>query len=195
MNRVGLFIDGANLSIEWHKISSGQVDFAKLLLCIERLCDGSIDEAYCFDATENGRTNPYFSAMQRAGIRVKLYEFAFEDVYDARRVRIVDTSGDPVKRRIQKGVDVGLATHMLESHRRRGWTKLVLAAADADFAEPVQRLVEIYGVELTILGIPEKASYALQPYATRFIDLRKIVGSVQRQQLAAIGRPTTLVPA
>lgn len=179
MSDIGFFIDGAYLSIAWRNVSTKQIDFTKLQSVIEAKCAGRIAEAYCFDATENGRTNEYFKAMQRAGIRVKLYEYAYQDVYDEERKQIFDGNGYPIKRRIQKGVDVGLATHMLESHRRRRWSTLVLAAADADFAEPVQRLVEIYAVELTLLGIRGRASHALCPYSARTLDLHEIAASIE----------------
>ena len=133
MSGIGLFIDGASPSIAWRLLSTSQVDFAALRHCIEERCEDRIIEAYCFDATENGCTNAYFAAMQRCGIRVKLYEYAYEDVYDANRQRITDSHGMPVKRQIQKGVNVGLVTHMLVSYRRKGWRRLVLLAADADF--------------------------------------------------------------
>lgn len=82
---------------------------------------------------------------------------------------------------------MGLATHLLDSHRRRHWSQLALVAADADFAEPVQRLVEIYDVALTLVGIPERTSHALRPYATHFIDLRSIRSDIERAAgLAAV---------
>lgn len=189
MSGIGMFIDGANLSIAWRGICSAHIDFKALLECVEEQCGDRIIEAYCFDATENGRTNGYFAAMQRSGIRVKLYEYAYEDVCDENRAKIFDTNGKPVKRRIQKGVDVGLVTHMLDSYKRKQWSQLVLAASDADFAEPVQRLVEMDGVALTLLGIPERVSHTLQPYASRAIDLRRIKERTQVREATRL-RPT-----
>ncbi|MGB6519567.1 MAG: NYN domain-containing protein [Candidatus Cybelea sp.] len=181
MRDLGLFIDGAHLSILWRQISSRQLDFAKLQATIAQSCGGEIVEAYCFDATTNGQMNDYYAAMQRSGIRVKLYTYAYEDVFDELRRPICTPAGTPVRRRIQKGVDVGLATHLLDSHRRRRWAKLALIAGDADFAEPVQRLVEIYGVELTLIGDAKNTSYALRPYAASFIGLAAIRPAVERR--------------
>lgn len=186
MSGIGLFIDGANLSIAWRSVSQSYIDFVALRAHIEQHCGDAIAEAYCFDATENGCTNGYFMAMQRSGVRVKMYEYAYEDCYDEQRQRIMH-NGSPVKRRIQKGVDVGLVTHMLDSHRRKRWKHLVLAASDADFAEPVQRLVELDDVTLTILGIPEKVSHTLRPYASGgFIDLRQIKDRIERKDAAVL---------
>lgn len=187
MTGIGLFIDGAYLSISWRQISATQLDFANLLALVAQRRASAIVEAYCFDATANGCTNEYFIAMERSGIRVKLYEYAYEEVRDEFDNMIVGSNGAPIRRRIQKGVDLGLATYLLESHRRRRWSELVLVAGDADFAEPVQRLVEIEGVTLTLVGVPQRISHALRPYASDFIDLRCSRGQLER----ASGRPQT----
>lgn len=183
MSGIGLFIDGANLNIAWRGITQAKLDFVALLKQVETHCGDTISEAYYFDATENGGTTPYHIAMQACGIRVKLYRYAYEDCFDANHERIVDRNGQPVKRRIQKGVDVGLVTYMLESYRHKRWSHLVLAAADADFAEPVQRLVEMDGVTLTLLGIPERVSHALRPYASGAIDLREACDRIKRAEV------------
>lgn len=182
---IGLFIDGSHLSICWRDVSSQQIDFIKLKIQIEATLGDTICEAYCFDATSTGLTNGYFKAMERCGIRVKLYHYAFEPVYGEGHQPIIDPrTGKQATRWTQKGVDVGLAIHMLESHRRKGWNRLVLAAADSDFAEPVQGLVEHDAVELTTLGLPEKTSHCILPYAARRIDLREIAHLVERPALS-----------
>jgi uncharacterized LabA/DUF88 family protein len=184
---VGLFIDGAHLSISWRRITTEQIDFCKLLQSVETEVADRVVEAYCFDATSSGAMTGYFKAMQRAGIRVKLYTFAYEPVYDEQYRPIMDPStGRQAQRRIQKGVDVGLAMHMVDSHRRRGWDKLVLAASDADFAEPTQRLVEQHNVELTTLGLPERMSHAILPYAVKRLDLRALAPSITRRSLQVV---------
>jgi hypothetical protein len=81
---------------------------------------------------------------------------------------------------------------MIESHRLSGWNHLLLAASDADFAEPVQHLVETYGVRVTALGIPERISFALKPYITAYYDLRKIADDiVNPARLASSAAPVT----
>ena len=71
-----------------------------------------------------------------------------------------DGSGELRQRRVQKGVDVGLALQLMKSHASRKWDRLVLAATDADFAEPIQRLFED-GVQISFLVFtPYVISYA-----------------------------------
>jgi uncharacterized LabA/DUF88 family protein len=185
---VALFIDKANLDILWRGVDSRLINFARLLTYIELTESDRIAEAYCCDATENGEWTSCHKAMAHAGIRPKVYRYAYEPIADA----IDRHTGVPVRRRIQKGVDVGLATRMIESHRLSGWNHLLLAASDADFAEPVQHLVETYGVRVTALGIPERISFALKPYITAYYDLRKIADDiVNPARLASSAAPVT----
>lgn len=117
---IGFFIDGANLSISWRGLSRAQIDFAALRCCVEELCGGTLAEAYCFDATENSCPNGSHRAMGHCGISAKRHEYAYEHCRDAKHERINDANGFPIMHRVQKGVDVGLVTYMLDSHRRAG---------------------------------------------------------------------------
>jgi uncharacterized LabA/DUF88 family protein len=182
---IGLFIDGSHLSICWAQVAPGrQLDFAKLLACLEAELDDRIVEAYCFDATEGGATSPRFRAMEHAGIRVKLYSYSYESLYDKQRRPLMDPStGLPAQRRIQKGVDVGLALHMLDSSQRGRWRTLVLVGSDADFAEPIRRLVEHHNVDLVTLGIPAGLSHAIVPYASQRLDIASLAPRISRATL------------
>ena len=179
---IALMTDGAHLSICWRNIAPGSlIDYARFIERIEAELGDSIVEAYCFDATENGATEPRFRAMEHAGIRVKLYSYSYEPLYDKLAKPLIDPStGMPATRRIQKGVDVGLAMHMLASYERCKWNKLALVASDADFAEPVHRLVENHNVELTLIGISGRTSHSLVPYASKRLDLRDLAASITR---------------
>ncbi|MBI1807422.1 MAG: NYN domain-containing protein [Ignavibacteria bacterium] len=70
----------------------------------------------------------------------------------------------------QKAVDVGLIYHMTRSFHKRHWTKLVLAAGDGDFFEPVQNLVE---GELYLVGSLNAISEELRPYARKIFEIDK----------------------
>jgi uncharacterized LabA/DUF88 family protein len=74
---------------------------------------------------------------------------------------------------IQKAVDVGLAFHMTRSFFKRRWAKLVLAAGDGVFQEPVQCLVESDNVDLYLVGTMNTISQDLRPYARRVFELDK----------------------
>lgn len=187
---MALFIDKAYLDIAWRSFESRLLNYSRLLALIELSENDRFAEAYCYDATENGEWTQCHKAIAHAGIRPKVYRYAYETVVDA----VDKYTGLPVRRRIQKGVDVGLATRMIESHRLSGWNHLQLAASDADFAEPVQHLVETYGVHVTVLGIPERISFALKPYITAYYDLRSIADDIANPTRVAsnTGSVTTL---
>ena len=70
----------------------------------------------------------------------------------------------------QKAVDVGLTFHMVRSYHKRHWTKLVLAAGDSDFHEPMQSLVEGENVELYLVGSVNTISNQLRPYAKKIFE-------------------------
>lgn len=182
---IGLFVDGAFLSICWAQVAPGKrLDYRSLRSRIESELNDSIAEAYCFDATEDGLSSARFRAMEHAGIRVKLYTYSSEPLFGQQRQPLLDpATGRQAQRRIQKGVDVGLALHMMDSYHRCLWNRLVLVASDADFAEPVQRLVEHHNVELTTLGIPARTSHAIVPYAARRLDLAELAPEISRAAL------------
>ena len=73
----------------------------------------------------------------------------------------------------QKAIDVGLVYHMTRSFHNRKWNKLVLAAGDADFHEPVQNLVANENVDLYLVGSLSSISEELRPYARRIYEIDK----------------------
>jgi uncharacterized LabA/DUF88 family protein len=62
---------------------------------------------------------------------------------------------------------------MTRSFLKRGWRKLILAAGDGDFHEPVQALVENDNVELYLVGTMNSISQDLRPYARRVFEVDK----------------------
>lgn len=63
----------------------------------------------------------------------------------------------------QKGVDVGLAFHLMRSYARRGWNKLFLGAGDGDFHEVVQYFVEGENIPVWLIGTMNSISEELRP--------------------------------
>ena len=111
-----------------------------------------------------------------AGFRVKLYWLSTKRLYwptgmggsPVMHPTIPDTQYEITT---QKAVDVGLVFHLTRSFYRRKWTKLVLAAGDGDFHEPVQNLVEADGVDLHIIGSINTVSQELRPYARTIFEI------------------------
>jgi uncharacterized LabA/DUF88 family protein len=89
-------------------------------------------------------------------------------------------TGQPFELVQQKAVDVGLATHLMRSHAKRGWRKLFLAAGDSDFHEPVQNLVEHENVDLVLIGTLRTISTELQPYARDILRIDELAEQLAR---------------
>lgn len=176
---VGLFIDGAYV----RKAFEENMDYKKLRDHVEDWTDDTVDEGYFFDVNAAGGRNEKLHyalslpAPRGPGLRVK------NDYWSQTRPLYwpAKLGGGPVEHPVfpniayeqttQKGVDVGLIFHMLRSHQNRKWTKLVLAAGDGDFHEPVQHLVEVENVELYLVGSLRSISGRLRPYARATLEI------------------------
>jgi uncharacterized LabA/DUF88 family protein len=88
-------------------------------------------------------------------------------------------TGEHCEQTTQKGVDVGLAFHLIRSFSKSSWDRLYLVAGDGDFHEVVQHLVEDEGVKLSLLGTRETISGELAPYG-EIIDFADIYESIAR---------------
>lgn len=175
---IGLFIDGAYV----FKVFNGLIDYVKLRQTIERELQDKIDEAYFFNAdSDPPRANKLHNALtypppKGPGLRVKNYWLQKSKLCWPAKL-----GGHPVmhptipnlqfEQYAQKAVDVGLIFHMTRSFHKRGWNKLVLAAGDGDFHEPVQSLVEGENVELCLIGSLSAISQELRPYARRIFEI------------------------
>ncbi len=175
---IGLFIDGAYV----HKVFNGRMDYLKLRKHIETTLGDTVDEAYFFNADDNP---PAAEKLHNAltmpfpggpGFRVKLYWLSKKKLYWPTTMgggpvvhpTIADTQYELTT---QKAVDVGLVFHMTRSFYRRKWNKLVLAAGDADFHEPIQNLVESGEIDLHLIGSINTISQELRPYARGIFEI------------------------
>ena len=170
---IGLFIDGAYAS----NVYPGALDYVKFRSAIEtELCD-KIDEAYYFNADDDPPKATKFNHFltipppKGPGFRIKVYWLSKKKMFWPARhggqpVMHPETPDLQFELVSQKGVDVGLAFHMVRSFYRRKWTKLVLFAGDGDFHEPIQALVEGDNIDLYLVGSLLKRSISgdLMPF-------------------------------
>lgn len=182
---IGLFIDAAYLYQVAKKLSPDQpflIDYKKLREIIEQKLGDSIDEAYYFGADDDPpRALKLTAYLQNQypdgpGFRVKMYWLSkklmyWPNIHGGGPVMHPTKPGVQLEQWSQKGVDVGLVYHMTNSFHRRKWNKLVLAAGDGDFHEPVQNLVEGHNVDLHILGSKASISSELRAFAKSIIEI------------------------
>jgi uncharacterized LabA/DUF88 family protein len=181
---IGLFIDGAYVL---KTFKNGKLDYTKLRSRIERDLSDVVTVGYFFNADrEPPKAKALHSALEQPypngpGLRTKIYWLKEETLhwprqYGGEEVRHPDKGKYPdlsYVQTTQKAVDVGLAYHMIRSYHIDKWEKLVLATGDADFAEPVQDLVEHYGVKLYLVGSSSNISNSLVSYAKQIFEIDK----------------------
>lgn len=169
---IGLFIDGAYV---W-KVYKEHIDYLKLRRHVEETLKDTVDEGYFFNAdTDPPKAEKLHNALtfpppKGPGLRVKIYWLQKKQLFWPKQLGgmpVVHPDDPTLQYELtsQKAVDVGLAYHLTRSYHKRKWTKLVLAAGDADFHEPVQNLVEAENVDLYLVGSMRSISEDLRPYA------------------------------
>lgn len=176
---IGLFIDGAYI---WKSFQQERIDYLKLRQFIEEELSDTVDEGYFFNADDDPpRAEKLHNALtfpppRGPGLRVKIYWLSRKPLYWPRQLGgmpVIHPDNPDLQFELvtQKAVDVGLVYHMTRSYHKRQWTKLVLAAGDADFYEPVQNLVEIENVDLYLVGSVRSVSESLRPYARTIYEI------------------------
>lgn len=151
-----------------------------------------IDEAYYFDADPEPPTakqNAFHNALAfpppgGPGLRVKIYWLHKRSLFWPQGMGggpvLHPQSGQQFELVQQKGVDVGLAFHLMRSYARRGWQKLFLCAGDGDFHEVVQYFVEGENIQVWLVGTMNSISEELRPYATGIIQLDQVADQIAR---------------
>jgi uncharacterized LabA/DUF88 family protein len=194
---IGLFIDGAYLT----KVYPRRVDYSALRKLVEADLGDTVDEGYYFSADDDPpKAQKLHNALAYPppagpGLRVKIYWLHKKKLFWPPGLGggpvMHPTKQPPLQYEhvTQKAVDVGLIFHLTRSFLKRGWKKLVLAAGDGDFHEPVQSLVENDNVELYLVGTINSISQDLRPYARKIfeVDREPILSALELKQSQSPG--------
>lgn len=187
---IALFVDGAFM----YRSYPGYIDFWKLRSLLENELSDTVDEAYYFTAVEDpSRLPPSVSSLAKPppygpGFRLKIYWLSRKKLFWPQSLGgtpVIHPDGRTQFELVrQKGVDVGLAFHMVRSFYKRRWTKLVLCSGDGDFHEPVQSLIETEGVDLYLAGARGAISTELLPYAKKLfeVDQEPILSAIRQER-------------
>lgn len=141
------------------------VDYKRLKKCICNEFDIDRLDGWYFNSTPDPATDAQ-NAFHRwlkttepagPGIRVKLYDLKQKSV----RCR---ECGQNFSVRVQKGVDVGIATTALRLFER--YDVIVLSAGDGDFEDFIRYIVEDKDKELFIVGFDGSISPDLQQFSS-----------------------------
>ncbi len=187
------FVDGAYLFKVWQKLGrADKLDYLKLRNYLESTFQVSIDDAYYFNADPDPPTskmNAFHASLSYPppggpGLRVKLYWLHerllnWPEAWGGGPI-VHPTTKQQYKLVQQKGVDVGLAFHLIRSYGHRKWRKLFFAAGDGDFHEAIQHLVEHEDVDVHLIGAVGSISTELMPYGRVMVELDKMADKIAR---------------
>ncbi len=165
-------IDGAYLYKSGRRFQHEHPEYATMGIDYKKLKDRlrseyGIDDldTWYFNATpnpvEDGR-NGFYSWLKSTepkgpNMRVKLYALKDKHVY-------CRACNEHFSIKVQKGVDVGLATTALRLYPR--YDVIILSAGDGDFEDFIRYLVEEQDKKLYIVGFDRSISPDLQQYST-----------------------------
>ncbi len=194
MKEAALFVDGSFVYKVWKATEHGNINYRDLrkLLEEEYLDDDTrITEAYYFNADDDppkASTNAFHEQLKvrypnGPGFRVKMYWLAKRKLFWPQVMGggpvVHPETGEQYVQTTQKGVDVGLALHLLKSFNRRKWSTLSLAAGDGDFSEVIEYLVEDGNVDVYLIGAERAVSLELAQYVRGVIDIPEIADKVR----------------
>jgi uncharacterized LabA/DUF88 family protein len=170
--RTIVFIDNSNafrgqLSAGW------RIDAKKLQAYLSR--EGEIWQTFFFAAASDPpryqQTNFYHFLKNELRYEVIIYELG-------RRTIRCNECGSSWQTRVEKGVDVGLATKMLTLANNRAFDTAILVAADRDYLETV-RAIKNNGLRVEIVAWRGSISPEMQGESSRpviyFDDIRRDV--------------------
>jgi uncharacterized LabA/DUF88 family protein len=194
MKEAALFVDGSFVYKVWKASEHGNINYTDLRRILEeRYLDSEsrITEAYYFNADDDppkASTSAFNEQLKirypdGPGFRVKLYWLAKKRIFWPSSMGggpvVHPETGEPYVQATQKGVDVGLALHLMKSFHRRHWRTLFLAAGDGDFSEVIEYLVEEENVDVYLIGAERSVSLELQQYVRGIIDIAEIADQVR----------------
>lgn len=144
------------------------LDVASLIRFVENRLNVSCVDMYYYDSTTSGADtsrDAFHRALRRLQIRVELRPLKSMAVHcPNRRCKHARL---PIKRRVQAGVDVAIATKILTEACENRFDALVLLAGDGDFADAVRYVKENRRRRVHVVGFRESISNRLAPYAER----------------------------
>lgn len=154
------------------KACPGRFDYLKLKAVLEREAGAPFAESFYLNSTPDPPTDAqdsfhtWLKTAQPTGpkMRVKLYKL--KDLH-------VDcpSCNNKFDRKVQKGVDVGIATLIVKLAAQNQYSRLILSAGDGDFEDAIGFAKEELHKEIWITGYPESLSPDLQSYADRVLWL------------------------
>jgi hypothetical protein len=184
MESYALFIDAAYAinSFRNDRIDNLRMDYLKLRYFLDEELGCHMDEGYFFNACPDSKCDKLHHYLESTAtpdspaIRVQNYPnlqkrmLFWPDHLGGGPVMHPTIPDTQYCQTIQKQVDVGLVWTLGQSFNRRKWKNLVLLAGDVDFAEPITQLVNIFGVNLYLVGTQDSISPKITAQARKLFN-------------------------
>ncbi len=171
-------VDGAYLL----KTTTVHFDYLKLKRLLEEKIRDTMTEGYYLNSVihstldAQGAFLDWLQAPSPKGpeLQLKLYSLHKE-------LRICDRCGEQYEFKLQKGVDVGIATLIIRLAIEGRYDRLVLCAGDGDFEDALIFVKDVLHKEICICGFRHSLSTDLQSYADQVIWLNEYISEIQRE--------------
>ena len=167
-------IDGAYLFR-----APARLDYVRLKECLERLNGARFYESYYLTSTSDDQQNTFHTFLKSApprGPKMRLQLYPLKGMGCA-----CPDCGHEFERRVQKGVDVGIATLILKLAFQGQYDRLWLCAGDGDFEDAIAYVKSELHKEIFLCGFEKSMSADLQSYADRVVWLDDHKGEIERR--------------
>lgn len=177
MERIVWIVDASYLEEE----KPAALDYYKLKKVLEKECGGSFADSFYLNSVSDSPSeslsgfHTWLKLVEPKGpnMRVKLYKFK-----DTRNE--CPECQHQFAKRVQKGVDVGIATLIVKLAAQNRYSRLVLSTGDGDFEDAIAYAREESGKEIWVTGFQGTVSPDLQSYADKVIWLEDHWDDIKR---------------
>jgi len=178
MEKIIVFIDGSYIV----KSADFKIDYKKLMIFLTKKLEGKIENTIYFNSAPKQITDSqekFHNFLKSAnpvgpGIEVEIYSLKSLDV-NCRHCKKTHT------RNVQNGVDVALATKMIEQAYLKNCTRIVLLAGDSDFVPSLNFLRNHLNQKITTVGFRNTMSVELQSISSDLIFLNEEKKNIERK--------------
>jgi uncharacterized LabA/DUF88 family protein len=164
----------------------GQIDYMKMKKEIELLNGGPIYETYFLNSAPE-KTSPaqtkfinWLKSAPPMGPKMRVQIYPMKEITCRCR-----NCGEESSRKVQKGVDVGIATLALTLGSKGIYDRLILTAGDGDFEDAIAHVKSELRKEVWLNGSQTSLSTDLQSYADRVIWLETMLNKIRKDDFRA----------
>lgn len=180
MRKTVWIADGAYL-YNFGRTRANGIDYLKLKAELTRANDAPIFEGYYLNSTPDPATdaqNAFHAWIKTAppkGPKMRVQLYTLKDLHCK-----CPNCEQGFDRKVQKGVDVGIATLILKLAAQNVYDRLILSAGDGDFEDAISYVKSELHKEVWLHGAQSNLSTDLQSYADHVLWLDDMVPMIDK---------------